>query len=188
MKKSINLLFTTLCIIGMQAQIKPTTKLPNKNPFPISSSNLDLERIKQHITSNKFCYEVSMSSTAIIPPKQLKAVKAVDGYFSSTKYVKVERNYLRMNGLFLRSDRAYNRSRGETYEILIYPNRSDKRKIDLNQVKLTWRSAEKGLKTFLLKNVNVQYKPYGIVIIGDYEIDGMIFGVTIGLKPGDCLK
>jgi len=190
MKKIIvTIVLIALAFNTGNAQIKKNTKLkiPTNNRFPITSSNLDLEQIKAHISSGKYCYELNVSSTAIIPPKHPQRLKAIDAYFNTTRNVRVERNYLRTNGLLLRSDKAFNRNRGNNYEVLIYPNRSDKKKIDKNQVKITWNTPEKGLKTFHLKNVSIQYKPYGILIIGDYEIDGIVFGVSIGLIPTTCL-
>lgn len=189
MKKLITTLVLVLITLTVSnAQIKKTKlKIPTNNRFPITSSNLDLEQIKSHIKSGKYCYELNVSSTAIIPPKHPARLKAIDAYFNTTRNVRVERTYLRSNGLLLRSDKSFNRNRGNNYEVLIYPDRSDKRKIDKNQVKITWNIPEKGLKTFLLKNVSIQYKPYGILIIGDYEIDGIIFGVSIGLTPTTCL-
>jgi len=190
MKKLITTLVLVLITLTVgNAQIKKNTKLkiPTNNRFPITSSNLDMEQIKAHISSGKYCYELNVSSTAIIPPKHPQKLKAIDAYFNTTRNVRVERNYLRINGLLLRSDKAFNRNRGNNYEVLIYPDRSDKRKIDKNQVKITWNTPEKGLKTFHLKNVSIQYKPYGILIIGDYEIDGIVFGVSIGLIPTTCL-
>ncbi len=189
MKKIIITLVLALIVITVtNAQIKNTKlKIPNNNTFQVTSSNLDLEQIKSHIKSGKYCYELNVSSTAIIPPKHPARLKTIDAYYSTTRNVRVERSYLRSNGLLLRSDKAFNRNRGNYYEVLIYPDRSDKRKIDKNQVKITWKTPEKGLKTFHLKNVSIQYKPYGILIIGDYEIDGIIFGVSIGLIPTTCL-
>lgn len=189
MKKIITtIVLVALTFSMVDAQIKNTKlKIPNNNRFPITSSNLDLEQIKAHIKSGKYCYELNVSSTAIIPPKHPARLKAIDAYYNTTRNVRIERNYLRTNGLLLRSDKAFNRNRGNNYEVLIYPDRSDKRKIDKNQVKITWNTPEKGLKTFHLKNVSIQYKSYGILIIGDYEIDGIIFGVSIGLIPTTCL-
>ncbi len=181
-------LLILFCFTSLQAQItKKKGALPNK-PFPITSSNLDLEQIKGHINAGTFCYEINVSTTAIIPPKSPRRLKGLDGYYSTSKYVKVERSYLRSNGLMRRSDKNFDRNRGDTYEVLIYPSRSDKRKVDKNQVKLTWRSTEMGLRTFHLKNVAVRYKPYGILIIGDQEIEGTVFGVSIALTPATCLK
>jgi len=187
-KVTTSIILILLCIISLQAQIKkPNAKLPNK-PFPITSSNLDLEQIKGHIKAGTFCYETKVSTTAIIPPKSPRRLKAIDGHYSTRKYLKVELSYLRTNGLMLRSDKSFDRHRGDNYEVLIYPDRSDKRKVDKNQVKVTWRTAEMGLRTFNLNNVSVQYKPYGILIIGDYETDGTVLGVSIALTPSACLK
>ncbi len=188
MKKIIiALLLMGFCHQGIQAQIKSKAKLPNNGSFPITSSNLDLEQIKGHINSGKFCYTINASMTAIFPPKSLNPVKAVDGHYNSTKYVKVERTYLRTNGLLVRSDKDFNRNFGNNFEVLIYPQRRDSKKVDENQVKLTWRIPESRLRTFHLQNVSVRYKRHGILINGDYEVDGIVFGVTIALIPNGCI-
>ncbi len=184
---TVVIILITLTVGNGQIKKNPKVKIPAKNTITIGSSNLDMEKIKTHISSGTYCYELNVSSTAIIPPKHPQKLKAIDAYFTTTRNVKVERNYLRTNGLLLRSDKAFSRTRGNNYEVLIYPDRSDKRKIDKNQVKITWNTPEKGLNTFHLKNVAIQYKPYGILIIGDYEIDGIVFGVSIGLIPTTCL-
>ncbi len=190
MKNSfLTLVLLALTATTLQAQIKkPVLKLPNDRNINLSlNGNLNMEIIKNHINSGKYCYNLYLSTTVIIPPKNGKHLKEIIGYFGGGKYVKTERNYLRVNDVLLRSDKRYNRSQGDNYEVLIYPERSNPKNIDKNQVKLTWRSPERGLKTFHLKHVSIQYKPYGIIITGDYELDGMIFGVSISLAPGTCL-
>lgn len=164
-------------------------KVPSKteiNPA-LLDGNLNLETIKKHIATGKLCYTVNLGLTAIFPPKNPKPVKALDAHYSSTKYVKVERNYLRTNGLLLRSDKNFNRNHGNNFEVLIYPQRNDSKKIDKNQVKLTWRIPESQLRTFHLENVSVRYKPHGILITGDYDVDGIVFGVSIALVPNGCI-
>lgn len=184
-KYFITIVIVALTCTSFNAQIKKITPtLPDNVNL---SADLDLDKIKNHITSGEFCYEINLSSTVIIPPKYPKKLAAIDAYYNTTKYVEVERTYLRSNGLLLRSDKNFNRINGNSYEVLIYPDRYDRKKIDKNQVKITWNTPERGLKTFLLKNVSIQYKPYGILIIGDYEIEGVIFGVNIGLIPTTCL-
>ncbi|NER18697.1 hypothetical protein [Spongiivirga citrea] len=187
--------FITICLMLLftisivNAQIRRDIKLPKKTPITKYdlNNNLDLEKIKNHIKSNKFCYTVNVSSTAIFAPKYPNPVKAVDAYYTSTKYLKVERSYLRTNGLLLRSDKTFNRSQGNNYEVLIYPDRRNPKLVNKNQVKLTWRIPESQLRTFNLKNVSVQYKPHGILITGNYEVDGIVFGVSIALVPTTCL-
>lgn len=190
MKKIVLTLSIVFITTFSFAQIKNTTqKIPSGggiNP-ELLDGNLNLETIKKHINSGKLCYTLNVSMTAIVPPKNPTPVKAIDGYYNSTKYVKVERNYLRTNGLLLRSDKEFNRNFGNSFEVLIYPQRRDSKKVDENQVKLTWRIPESQLRTFNLKNVAVQYKPHGILIIGDYEVDGIIFGVSIALIPNGCI-
>ena len=178
---------TIFCMVALEAQIKkPMVNVPGGSELKLTT-DLNLETIKGHIRNKTFCYTLHLSSTAIVPPKHPQPLKALDAYYSSTNYVIVERDYLRSNGLLLRSDTGFNRNAGNTYEVLIYPERADKRNVDVNRVKLTWRSPERGLNTFHLKNVSVSYKSYGILIIGDYEIDGLVFGVTLALTPGSCI-
>lgn len=190
MKKIILVLSIVLITTTSFSQIKNTnSKLPsgvNINP-QLLDGNLNLETIKKHIKTGKLCYTINTSMTAIFPPKNPTPVKAIDAYYNSTKYVKVERSYLRSNGLLLRSDKNFNRNFGNNFEVLIYPQRRDSKKVDENQVKLTWRIPESQLRTFNLKNVSVKYKPHGILIIGDYEVDGIIFGVSIALIPNSCI-
>ena len=190
MKKTILTLTMVLISAISFAQIKNTSKkIPTGggiNP-QLLDGNLNLETVKKHINSGKLCYTINASMTAIFPPKNPSPVKAVDAHYNATKYVKVERNYLRTNGLLLRSDKNFNRNFGNNFEVLIYPQRSDSKKVDENQVKLTWRIPESQLRTFNLKNVSVKYKPHGILIIGDYEVDGIIFGVSIALIPNSCI-
>ncbi|WP_027077649.1 hypothetical protein [Maribacter antarcticus] len=172
------------------AQIRnENVKIPPKGTVNLANydGNLNLETIKKHITSGKLCYTINLSLTAIMPPKKATPVKAIDTHYASTKYVKVEREYLRSNGLLLRSDKRFNRNFGNNFEVLIYPQRNDKKKVDKNQVKLTWKIPESQLRTFNLKNVSVQYKPHGILITGDYEVDGIVFGVSIALIPNSCI-
>ena len=176
--------------ISSYGQIKnEKLKIPSKTKIDPSllSGNLNLETIKKHITTGKLCYTVNLGLTAIFPPKNPTPVKALDAYYSSTRYVKVERNYLRTNGLLLRGDKNFNRISGNTFEVLIYPDRRDSKKVDKNQVILTWRIPESQLRTFSLKNVSVRYKPHGILITGDYEVDGIVFGVSIALIPNSCI-
>ncbi len=184
-----SIVLVLLSITIANAQIRRDIKLPKKNPITKLdlSNDLDLNKIKKHIKDGKFCYTVNVSSTAIFPPKYPQAVKAIDARYSSTRYLKVERNYLRTNGLLLRSDNGFNRNRGNNFEVLIYPDRRNSKLVDKNQVKITWRIPESQLRTFNLKNVSVLYKPHGILITGDYEVDGIVFGVSIAVIPTTCL-
>ena len=192
MKKKI--VFAFFCFFGfvtMNAQIKKVPSkihIPQERKFLPFDNNLNLKIIKQHIKEEKFCYGVQLSTTVIIPPQNPKSARAFTGYYLTSQYVKVEGSYLRSNGFLLRSDKNFDRTRGNNYEILIYPDASDPKKVDKNQVKLTWNSPEKGLHTFHLQNVPLRYLPYGILITGDYNIKGMVFGVSISLVPGNCLK
>ena len=190
MKKVIYTIVLLFLGVTLTAQIKnEKLKIPSKTEIDPSllSGNLNLETIKKHITTGKLCYTVNLGLTAIFPPKNPTPVKALDAYYSSTRYVKVERNYLRTNGLLLRGDKNFNRNFGNNFEVLIYPQRNDSKKVDKNQVKLTWRIPESQLRTFNLKNVSVRYKPHGILITGDYEVDGIVFGVSIALIPNSCI-
>ena len=188
--------FTTMVLALMvvtigSAQIKPNrVKIPSKIDPKIdltkTNSNLDLEKVKKHIQDGKYCYRLNATSTAIFKP-QGRLVGAVDARLTHNGYVKTERAYLRTNGKLLRSDTNYNNARGNYYEVLIYPERNNPKKVDKNQVKITWRIPESQLRTFHLQNVSVRYKPNGILITGDYEVDGIVFGVCIALTPQTCL-
>ncbi len=195
-------LVTTICLflcIGMgalNAQIKKPRISPNtanipSRPVSLPSGTLNntinLESIKQHLKNKKMCYVTSLAANVTFPAGGGNRVKNIQGRFVDGS-IREERNYLRLNTKLLRSDQGFNTSRGDTFEVLIYPDRSNAQLVDKNQVKLTWRSPENGLKTFNLRNVSVSYKPYGILITGDYEIDGKtLVGVSIGIIPEACL-
>jgi len=173
------------------AQIRnENIKIPSKTPIDPSllDGNLNLETIKKHISSGKLCYTINMGLTAIFPPRNLTPVKAIDTRYAATNLVMVEQNYLRSNGLLLRSDKNFNRNFGNNFEVLIYPKRNDSKKIDENQVKLTWNIPESQLRTFNLINVSIRYKPHGILITGSYEVDEIIFGISIALIPNSCIN
>ncbi|QXP50492.1 hypothetical protein [Cellulophaga sp. HaHa_2_1] len=173
------------------AQIRnENIKIPSKTPINPSllDGNLNLETIKKHISSGKLCYTINMGLTAIFPPRNLTPVRAIDARYAATNLVMVEQNYLRSNGLLLRSDKNFNRNFGNNFEVLIYPKRNDSKKIDENQVKLTWNIPESQLRTFNLINVSIRYKPNGILITGSYEVDEIIFGISIALIPNSCIN
>jgi len=198
MKNSIKTLAIIIfTITSVTAQIK-VNKLPKKINLPNDkvyfnpNQYLDLETIKRDIKSGKKCYKINSSSSAIIPPKYPKRVKAIDAYYTSSQYVRVEGVYLKSNGLLLRSDAGFSKYRGNNYEILIYPSSANKKEIDQRRIKITWNMPNEGTQTytrqtFTLRHVSIQYKTYGILIIGDYNINGIIFGVAISLIPTDCL-
>ncbi len=183
-----------ITITSATAQIRNTKKinltkkvyLP-KDRLNLNNQYLNLETIKSNIKSRKKCYNIDVSSTAIIPPKYPKYVKSIDAYYSARGYVFVELNYLRTNGLLLRSDVSFSKFKGNNYEVLIYPESNNKKKIDKNRIKITWHMPDQGVQTFNLRHVSIQYKTYGILIIGDYDINGVITGVSISLTPTNCL-
>jgi len=199
MKNSIKLfIIAVLTITVANAQIKNSNKinlhktinLPKDKVYYNPKQYLDLETIKSGIKSGKKCYNINLTSTAIIPPKYPKMVQAVDAYYMGNRYVKVERDYLRSNGLLLRSDAGFKRYKGNNYEVLIYPNRYNKKEIDQKRIKITWHvivNGTRSIQTFLLRHVSVQYKPYGILIIGDYNVNGIIVGVSIAITETTCL-
>ncbi len=198
MKNSVKILIIALlAITSATAQIKTKVikrnnkiKIRRNQPTINLKQYLDLETIKKNITSNKACYAITLTSTAIIPPKYPKMVQAVEAYYIGNGYVKVERDYLRSNGLLLRSDAAFERYKGNNYEVLIYPNRNNKKEIDQKRIKITWHvnvNGTRSVQTFLLRHVSVQYKPYGILIIGDYNVGGIITGVSIAITETTCL-
>jgi len=195
-------LVTTICLLffvgigTVNAQIKKP-KIPITNGTTITKplnlppwaldNNLNLEKIKQHLKNRKMCYMTSLATNVIFPSGGGKVVRNMQGRFASSSIFH-ERDYLRLNTRLLRSDKRFNPSQADTYEVLIYPQRSKSHLVDKNRVKLTWRSPENGLNTSYLKNVSVQYKSYGILITGDYEINGKtMVGVSIAITPQGCI-
>lgn len=124
---------------------------------------------------------------AILPPKNPKSVKVVDAHYKSPGYVRVEREYLRTNGFLIRSYNNFNRNFGSNLEVQIYTKCRDSKKVDDNQIKLTWRIPESRSRTFYLQNVSDNYKPQGILITRDYEVYNMVFGVSIALIPNSYI-
>lgn len=190
------ILLIVLAFTSANAQIKKINRSKinktvnikqNKINYNFKNQYLDLETIKSNIKSGKKCYALNVSSTAIVPPKYPKSVKAIDAYYSASQYIRVERDYLRSNGLLLRSDAGFAKYRGNNYEVIIYPLSRNKKEIDQRRVKITWNIPGSGVQTFTLRHVSIQYKTYGILIIGDYNVNGIIFGVSISLTPTGCL-
>lgn len=190
------ILLIVLAFTSANAQIKKINRSKinktvnikqNKINYNFKNQYLDLETIKSNIKSGKKCYALNVSSTAIVPPKYPKSVKAIDAYYSTSQYIRVERDYLRSNGLLLRSDAGFAKYRGNNYEVIIYPLSRNKKEIDQRRVKITWNIPGSGVQTFTLRHVSIQYKTYGILIIGDYNVNGIIFGVSISLTPTGCL-
>ncbi|WP_405248048.1 hypothetical protein [Cellulophaga sp. Asnod2-G02] len=185
----ISIVLTGISVSSAQIR-NENIKIPSKTPIDPSllDGNLNLETIKKHISSGKLCYTINMGLTAIFPPRNLTPVKAIDTRYAATNLVMVEQNYLRSNGLLLRSDKNFNRNFGNNFEVLIYPKRNDSKKIDENQVKLTWNIPESQLRTFNLINASIRYKPHGILITGSCEVDEIIFGISIALIPNSCIN
>jgi hypothetical protein len=192
----ITLLFA--CFTAVNAQVKPLNNLSkykvnkkitdNNITLPLNQP-LNLVTIKNNINNNSSCYLMSLSTTVIIPPKNGQYLKDMVGYFVSGRYIKVERNYLRVNELLLRSDKNFSKVQGNNFEVLIYPDSGNPKEINKRMVKLSWKLPETGniVQTFQLRDVNIVYKTYGILITGNYEINGVLFGVSIGITPTTCL-
>jgi len=191
----ITILLITITLTSVNAQIKvKNNAIKNKinlgyNKTHLSFGPLNLLTIKNNIKNRKSCYVMHLSTTAIIPPKNGQYLKDMVGYFGGSKYVKFERNHLRINDLLLRSDKNFSKLYGNNFEILIYSDIRNPKEINKNMVKLSWKLPETGniVQTFNLRDVTIIYKPYGILITGNYNINGVLFGVSISITPSTCL-
>ncbi len=167
------------------AQIKNSKlKLPSDTNLSIDP-NLNLDKIKGHLKSGDYCYDAQVGTTAIIPPKTggVQLVPVI-GYLITNK-IREGNGQLVVEGTLLKNTNGY--TRGDSYTIYITPDRSDKKKIDKENIFISWGLSGERLGRFQLKNVSVQYKPYGIVLIGNYEVNGILIGVNLSLSPVACL-
>jgi|GEM_PF-3725468 len=172
------------------AQIKPNrVKIPTKVDPRIDitkvNSNLDLEKIKKHIQDGDYCYELKLSSAVLFHPKGRLPIKAIDARFSQQGYTTVITNSLKSNGKLLRSDKSYRN--GDTYTVFINQDPRDSKKVHRYGVFVTWNTSDVDRRTQQLKNVQVVYKPWGILITGNYEADGSLIGISMVLTPQTCL-
>lgn len=184
-------LFTTLVMLVIvfnitNAQIKNNKlKLPSDNNLTSLDPNLNLDKIKGHLKSGDYCYDAYVGTTAIIPPKTggVRLVPII-GYLMTNK---ITEGYgqLVVEGLLKNSTYGY--ARGDSYTIYITPERGDTKKIDKNNIFISWVLSGERLGRFQLKNASVQYKPYGIVVIGNYEVNGILIGVNLSISPVACL-
>lgn len=184
-----NLITTIIVIVltftALNAQINnikvkiPTNRNLNLDP------NLNLEKIKGHLKSGDYCYEAQLGTTAIIPPKTGGvSLVPIIGHLISTN-IKDGQGQLVVEGSLLSS--MYGYAKGDEYTIYISPDSRDKTKIDAANIYILWRLPGERLRDFKLKNVSIQYKPYGIILVGNYEVNGILIGVNMTLTPTACL-
>ena len=195
MKKLVTVLVLSLVVIGsVNAQIKPKIeqkkpKIPTKvNPkidITKVNSNLDLKKIKTHIKDGDYCYVLTLSSTVLFHPKGRLPVRAIDARFSQQGYVTPIEGSLKSSGKLLRGDKSYRN--GEGYTVFVNQDPRDPKKVHKYGVFVTWNSSDLDRRTQQLRNVIVAYKPWGILITGNYETDGSLIGISMALTPQTCL-
>ena len=179
------IILLTLTFNIMNAQIKnDKLKLPSRNNLSLDP-NLNLDKIKVHLKSGDYCYDAQVGTTAIIPPKTggVQLVPII-GHLM-TNDIREGNGQLIVEGTLKNS--TYGFARGDSYTIYITPESGDKKKIDKDNIFISWGLSGERLGWFQLKNVSVQYKPYGIVLIGNYEVNGILVGVNLSLSPVACL-
>ncbi|WP_273567986.1 hypothetical protein [Maribacter halichondriae] len=155
------------------------TSLTSKASLP-SRGSLNLDIILDDFKSKKRSYHMNVSTTAIMNTGH---VFPIVGY-SLNQYTYWEvgsTGYWRADNRIKRSDSGFSAS--NHFEVLVYPNRSAPELVDQNGIKITWRSPEMGLHTFILENVSVYYVTNGILINGSYKIKDTPIGVSISITP-----
>lgn len=183
--KTLTVLITILFgLINLHAQIKEKVK-PKLPEGTIAQLNapLDFATIKQQIDNGKACYTLS-ATVAYLEPAGSKKKPPKQAYSTSTGYLKSESNYLRMNALLLLSEKSFSRVAGNNFEIILFP--LDNR-FDPNNIKVTWRFSDIGLKTFLLENVQITYSKSGITITGHKTVDGKQLAFSFAISEITCL-
>lgn len=186
MKKLITIVLTIFMVSAINAQIKnATAKIPGNTLISSIDPNLNLEKIKNHLKSGDYCYDLNLASTAIVPPKTggVRLVPIV-GYFSTSSLVE-RSNQLAISGNLLINTNGFRR--GDGFTVFLGPESRDATKINKQAVYITWDLPSENLRTIQLKNVTIEYKPYGILIIGDYDYDGLLIAVSMTLTPKSCL-
>lgn len=163
--------------------IKTKTKLLDAVRDRINAT-LDLAIIKQNIENFKACYQMQgavsytqkNNDNPLSPPKQ--------GYTTTANYLKSESNYLRMNSLLLLSEKSFSRAAGNNFEIILSPRGAQ---INPDNVKVTWRFSDIGVKTFLLENVQIVYSQNGITLTGHKTIEGKQLAFSFAISEVTCL-
>ena len=180
------MVLSVLMISATDAQIKKTkSRLPARTSIATIDPNLNLDKIKTHLKTGDYCYDLNLASTAIVPPKTggVRLVPIV-GYFSTSRIV-VRSNQLAISGNLLKNTNSYRG--GDGYTVFLGPDSRDSKKISKLGVYITWQLPGESLRTFQVKNVTIDYKPYGILIIGDYDYNGLLIAVSMTLTPKSCL-
>ena len=187
MKKLITTIVLLVFITTtVNAQIKkPRVKIPRNTPFSNIDPNLNLEKIKIHLKSGAHCYGFNLATTAIVPPKTggVRLVPII-GYLSTNRIAERSEQLVISGSLLKNTNRYLGR---DSYTVFLAPDNRDAKKINKLGVFITWRLAGENLRTFQLRNVAIEYKPYGILIIGDYEVDGVLIAMSMTLSPKPCL-
>lgn len=179
---------SSILLCNAQIGIKPTKTVIPQREIP-TGTNLELQKltfyaIKKGIEKGDQCYKMGVSIGFV--EKQANNLKAGPQVAYAMAEVKEESVYLRSNFMLLRSDKQFSRAYGNTFEVIIIPDRNGV--FNPNNVKLTWRFPDIGVKTFLLENVHIQNHTYGVTITGDALIDGKkMLAVSIALAEVQCL-
>ena len=166
-------------------ELKATKGMASKGDFQdlspsVPEGSLNLETMLENFENKKERYFVNVSVTSILSSY---ITKPIVGYtLKEDLYWEVGSiGYWRADCSLRRSDSGF--SSANHFEVLIYPNSSYPEMVDKNQVKITWRSGELGLNTFILENVSVRYISDGILINGSYTVRNSAIGVSIAISP-----
>lgn len=194
MKKSISSIVLFIALIALHssnAQVKLSNKikkdalqpkLPQGTVAQLKAP-LDFATIKQQIDNGKACYTLS-AVVAYLEPSGNEKKPPKQAYSTSTGFLKSESNYLRMNALLLLSKKSFSRAAGNTFEVILMPSGN---KINLNNIKVTWRFERDGLRTFLLENVQITYSKTGITFTGHKTVDGKQLVFSFAIAEITCL-
>ncbi|WP_141402408.1 hypothetical protein [Sediminicola luteus] len=195
MKKCISTLAVLLIGMGTYAQINVNQPKISPKLKPVLNTNIkidpidlnmNMDNIRIGIESGKKCYLIKGVANGLFKLERGDFANNVVGYFENFKYLYTEAGYLRSDNKLLRNDKRF--KSGNHFEVLIYPDRNDKRLVNKNMVKVTWWTPELQLRTFSLKNVSVRYQKQGILITGDHEIEGNPMGFSFSITQTTCLQ
>lgn len=180
-------LFLSMGYGHAQIGVKPAKTVIPQRKMPTGdgiAQKLTFNVIRTAIKKGGKCYRMGVATSFV--EKQGNALMAGPQVAYAMAGVDAESNYLRSNFMLLRSDKQFSRAYGNTFEIILNPDRNGE--FDPNNVKLTWRFPDLGVKTFLLEHVTVQQLSYGVTLSGDAMIDGKkILAVSIALAEVRCL-
>ncbi|ANI90364.1 hypothetical protein A9P82_14335 [Arachidicoccus ginsenosidimutans] len=191
MKKHFFLAIVSLTFLPLlgNAQVilhpaKPLTKKPvTATPLNTNTAH-PLTFIKNNIDQGKACYNMYVSVCFVEKHEAKYKPGPILAYALSG--VKSESNYIKSDFGLVRSDKHFSQAYKNTCEVILRPTSTGG--FDPNNVKLTWRFPDIGLKTFMLENVHVQVSAYGVTISGDATVDGQKFlAVSIAIGETSCL-